>query len=197
LPAIPRERERLSELGSLWERCAGVLWNAAPAEGRPDQPPSFEEYLLGEETLAVGLAAPIPPATRQILAVNARLANQIDEQEARAVTALNLTRTLLGLAPLELDLRLCAAARDHANDMKTLNFFSHESPVPGKTAPWDRAKLFGTTASAENIAAGYPDGNAVNEGWFHSPGHHKNMLGNHKRVGVGRVGMHYTQLFGG
>lgn len=197
MPAIPREREKLSALGELWEWCIRSLWEAAPPEERPDEPPSFEKYLLGEEMLAVGLAAPMPPLTRQVLSANARLAGQLDEQEARAVTALNLTRTLLGLAPVAVDLRLCAAARDHSNDMKTLGFFSHESPVPGKATPWDRAKLFGTTASAENIAAGYPDGNAVNEGWFHSPGHHKNMLGNHKRVGVGRVGTHYTQLFGG
>lgn len=197
LPAIPREREKLSDLGGLWERCLRSLWEAAPREERPDESPSFEKFLLGEEMLAVGLAAPMPPLTRDVLAANARLAGRIDEQEARAVTALNLTRMLLGLSPVALDLRLCAAARDHSNDMKTLGFFSHESPVPGKTSPWDRAKLFGTTASAENIAAGYPDGNAVNEGWFHSPGHHKNMLGNHKRVGVGRVGTHYTQMFGG
>ena len=197
MPAIPREREKLSALGELWELCIRSLWEAAPPEERPDEPPSFEKYLLGEEMLAVGLAAPMPPLSRQVLSANARLARQLDEQEARAVTALNLTRTLLGLAPVAVDLRLCAAARDHSNDMKTLGFFSHESPVPGKATPWDRAKLFGTTASAENIAAGYPDGNAVNEGWFHSPGHHKNMLGNHKRVGVGRVGTHYTQLFGG
>lgn len=197
LPAIPREREKLSDLGGLWERCLRSLWEAAPKEERPEEPPSFEKFLLGEEMLAAGLAAPMPPLTRDVLAANARLAGRIDEQEARAITALNLTRTLLGLAPVAIDLRLCAAARDHSNDMKTLGFFSHESPVPGKTSPWDRAKLFGTTASAENIAAGYADGNAVNEGWFHSPGHHKNMLGNHKRVGVGRVGTHYTQLFGG
>ncbi|MGQ9822267.1 MAG: CAP domain-containing protein [Thermogutta sp.] len=197
MPAIPREREKLSALGELWELCIRSLWEAIPAEDRPDDSPSFEKYLLGEEMLAVGLVAPMPTLTRQVLSANARLAGQLDEQEARAVTALNLTRTLLGLAPVAVDLRLCAAARDHSNDMKTLGFFSHESPVPGKATPWDRAKLFGTTASAENIAAGYPDGNAVNEGWFHSPGHHKNMLGNHKRVGVGRVGTHYTQLFGG
>jgi uncharacterized protein YkwD len=80
--------------------------------------------------------------------------------------------------------------------MQKLGFFSHESPVPGKKTPWDRAKRFGTTASAENIAAGYQDGRAVNLGWFHSPGHHRNMLGNHRRVGVGRAGGYFTEMFG-
>ncbi len=142
LPAIPREREKLSDLGGLWERCLRSLWEAAPKEERPEEPPSFEKFLLGEEMLAAGLAAPMPPLTRDILAANARLASRIDEQEARAITALNLTRTLLGLPPLAIDLRLCAAARDHSNDMKTLGFFSHESPArpargiaPNSSAP--------------------------------------------------------------
>jgi uncharacterized protein YkwD len=69
--------------------------------------------------------------------------------------------------------------------------------VPGKKSFTDRAKLFGTSASAENIAAGYHDGKAANQGWFHSPGHHKNMLGKHKRVGMGQSGAHYTEMFGG
>ncbi|WP_157731576.1 CAP domain-containing protein [Thermogutta terrifontis] len=190
------EREKLSEWGSLWEECARVLYNAAPPESRPDTQPSFEEYLAGEETLAAFLVSPMDPPARQVLAQNAILAKQLQREEARCILALNMTRVLLGLNPLVIDLRLCAAARDHSNDMKTLGFFDHTSPVPGKTTPWDRARRFGTSASGENIAAGYSDGNAANMGWFHSPGHHKNMLGNHKRVGVGIAGTYYTELFG-
>jgi len=190
------EREKLTEWGSLWEQCARVLYQAAPSESRPDRPPSFEEYLVGEETLAAFLVSPMDPPARQILAQNAILAKQLQREEARCILALNMIRVLLGLNPLVIDLRLCAAARDHSNDMKTLGFFDHTSPVPGKTTPWDRARRFGTSASAENIAAGYSDGNAANMGWFHSPGHHKNMLGNHKRVGVGVAGTYYTELFG-
>jgi uncharacterized protein YkwD len=43
---------------------------------------------------------------------------------------------------------------------------------------------------------GYADGNAANLGWFHSPGHHKNMLGNHRRIGLGVSGQYYTEMFG-
>jgi uncharacterized protein YkwD len=44
---------------------------------------------------------------------------------------------------------------------------------------------------------GYRDGKAANEGWFHSPGHHKNMLvPDHRRIGVGRSGVYYTEGFG-
>ncbi len=198
-PSLVKERESLSELGRLWEKTATYLFEQVPdSPEKPKDKPSFEDYLAGEETLACGLAAPMDPHTRDVLAVNARLAAQLQPEEARAVLALNLTRNLLGLSALAIDLRLCETARDHSADMQRLNFFAHESPVEGKKTPWDRAKRFGTTASGENIAMGYHDGKAVNMGWFHSPGHHKNMLGKgHTRVGMGQAGSYFTELFGG
>jgi uncharacterized protein YkwD len=135
-------------------------------------------------------------AAKATLAENTKLIGQLDQEEARAILACNLMRQLLGLNVLKIDLKLCEAARDHSADMRKLNFFAHESPVPGKKTPWDRAKNFGTSASAENIAVGYADGNLANLGWFHSPGHHKNMLGNHRRIAVGVAGQHYTEMFG-
>jgi uncharacterized protein YkwD len=195
---LPAERERLKIGGVLWERCVAYLYAATP-EGpeKPKSPPTFEQYLQGEEELAVGLAVPMDPATQEILAANAKLASQLDPEESRAILALNLTRNLLGLRPCAIDLKLCAAARDHSKDMATLKFFAHESPVPGKKTPWDRAKNFGASASGENIFMGLQDGRAANLGWFHSPGHHKNMLGDHKRVGMGRHGVYFTELLGG
>ena len=194
---LQADRDRLGELGKLWEQCAVYVYQQLPDdENKPKEPPSFEKYLVGEESMAAGLAAPMDPRTLQVLAANHRLAARLDPEEVRAVLALNLTRNLLGLTALAIDLRLCAAARDHSNDMQTHNFFAHESPVPGKKTPWDRAKLFGTSASGENIAMGYRDGQAVNMGWFRSPGHHTNMLGDHTRVGMGLAGSHFTELFG-
>ncbi len=190
------ERRKLQLLGGPWEQLALYLYKLMPEENMPEKAPSFNRYLAGEEELAVGLAAPMDNATRAVLAANAALAARLDPEEFRAVLALNLTRNLLGLPACVIDLKLCAAARDHSADMKKLKFFAHESPVPGKKTPWDRAKRFGTSASAENIAMGYQDGRAANLGWFHSPGHHVNMLGDHKRVGMGRVDTHYTELFG-
>jgi len=201
---LESERKRLQELGELWERCAARVEpppaaDAGPAGGegsRAKEPLSFEKYLQGEERLAAGLAVPMDPQTREILAVNSQLAGQIDPEEARTILALNLMRNLLGLPPVVIDLKLCAAARDHSSDMQRLKFFAHESPLPGKKTPWDRAKLFGTAASGENIMMGVRDGKAANLGWFHSPGHHKNMLGNHNRVGMGLVGAYFTELLG-
>jgi uncharacterized protein YkwD len=196
-PSLKTERDQLQELGKLWEQCAVALYEQLPNdENKPKEAPSFDKYLQGEESLAAGLAAPMSPQMRQVLAANARLAQKLDPEEGRAVLALNLTRNLLGLNALSIDLKLCAAARDHSSDMQRLKFFAHESPVAGKKTPWDRAKNFGTSASAENIMAGVRDGKAANLGWFHSPGHHKNMLGNHNRVGMGLAGAYFTEMLG-
>ena len=85
------------------------------------------------------LAGPMDAATRSILAANAAKAAQLEREEYRAIVEANVTRNLLGLSALEIDLKLCAAAHDHAHDMDTLKFFAHESPVPGKTKFTERA----------------------------------------------------------
>jgi len=207
--ALQPRREALNVLGEQWQRCGRALVQETASSGgaaadaevesagvREVKLPSFDDYLAKEEEIAIGLALPMPPATRGVLGFNAQLAGRLDPEEARCVLDLNLTRNLLGLRPLQVDLALTTAARGHSADMERLNFFSHDSPVPGKATPWDRARLAGTSASGENIAMGCIDGAVANEMWWHSPGHHRNMLGDHARVGVGRSGKHWTELFG-
>jgi uncharacterized protein YkwD len=81
--------------------------------------------------------------------------------------------------------------------MREKKFFAHKSPIPGKKNPWERAKLAGTTANAENIFKGNKEGHAANQAWWHSPGHHINMLSpNAKRVGMGVNEKYWTQMFG-
>ncbi|MGB0766912.1 MAG: CAP domain-containing protein [Phycisphaeraceae bacterium] len=133
----------------------------------------------------------------QVVADNVKYREQLSDDEANAIDEANRRRILLGLRPLAIDMKLVACCRDHSSDMIEHGFFAHDSPVPGKTTPWDRAKNFGTTASGENIAAGYKDGLAVTMGWWYSPGHLKNMMGQgHKRIAVGQEQKHYTQMFG-
>lgn len=196
---LVERRQRLVPAGKLWEVAQAYLAKVAPKVAGDDEQRgalTFDEYLKQEEEIAVRLALPMSAEHRAILAANERMAGKLDPEEAKCVLSLNLTRVLLGLDPLLVDLQLTAAGRDHSRDMKELDFFSHESPVPGKKSFVDRAANFGANASGENIAAGYATGPDVNLGWFHSPGHHKNMLGGHKTVGVGRYGKHWTQLFG-
>ena len=136
-PDLQAERKKLEGLGRMWEQCHAQLPPPPATEGQEKAAPaSFESYLQGEEELAASLAIPQDPRTRAVLAMNARLAEKLDPEEARAILALNLTRNLLGLPALAIDLRLCEAAREHSQDMERLKFFSHESPVPGKKTFW-------------------------------------------------------------
>lgn len=212
-PALLKRRAPLEVLGKQWERCAMHLL-AEQEDETPDEakkecadeeegedekelaPPSFADYLVKEEEMATALSMPMDAQTRTVLAGNEKLVGKLDPEESRCVLDLNLTRSLLGLRPLQIDVALAKAARDHSSDMAEQKFFSHESPVSGKKTPWDRAKLAGTSSSAENIALGALDGAAANQIWWHSPGHHKNMLGSHSRVGVGHHGKHWTEMFG-
>ena len=128
---------------------------------------------------------------------NIPLAQKIDPLEAKGILILNLMRVRFGIGALALDPKLCLAAHGHSSDMKELKFFAHDSPVAGKETPWKRAELAGTSAHAENIYTGSEKPADAIEGWWHSPGHHANMLGESHRVGLGRAGSLWTQMFGG
>ncbi len=132
----------------------------------------------------------------EVLAVNQELAPAIDPEEARAVHALNQFRMRSGLRPCLIDLLLCLVSRGHSSDMRRYGFFSHNSPVAGKANFSSRARQMGASASAENIYMGSSNGNAANSAWANSSGHRANMLGGFSRVGVGRVGGYFTQMFG-
>jgi hypothetical protein len=197
-PELQKDREKLLGPARLWDQCAACVYQHLPDDAKkPRGPPSFERYLCGEEDVAALLAIPADGATRNTLTNNAPKTMQLDAEEARAIWEANITRLLLGLTALEIDPKLCAAARDHSHDMETLKFFAHESPVEGKKTPWDRARRMGTEASGENIYTGGPSGQAAHEGWFHSPPHQTNMLGaGHRRIGLGRSGGLFTEMFG-
>jgi len=196
--ALQAERKQLEELGKLWERCAVYLYEQQPAdETKPKDPPTFDKYVRGEELLQCGMAVPMDPQTRQVMLNNAKLAAKLDPEEARAILATNIKRNLLGLPPLVVDLALCAAARDHSADMERLNFFGHESKVPGKRTWMERAMRFGTTCVNENLCKGSRDGKAVIDALFYHPGSHANIVSAvYKRMGVGISGVYFTQKFG-
>jgi uncharacterized protein YkwD len=112
---------------------------------------------------------------------------------------LNVERDLLGLRPLLLEEKLSEAAEGHSKDMLRLGFFAHESPVPEKKSPWDRARLAGFTgnASGENIFMGSASAQAAYDGWFASDGHRFIMMASGPNVvGVGIAGDHWTMMTG-
>lgn len=132
----------------------------------------------------------------EVLAINQELAPAVDEEEFRAILGLNQFRMRSGLRPLLIDLLLVLVSRGHSSDMQRFGFFSHNSPVSGKSTFSSRARQLGASASAENIYMGSYSGNAATNAWINSSGHRANMLGGYSRVGVGRIGGFFTQMFG-
>jgi len=134
---------------------------------------------------------------RKALDFNESIRPRTPHQEYLGTLDLNRIRYLLGLALVRIDEKLSDAARDHSKDMHRLRFFNHTSPVKGKTRFSQRAANFGTSASSENIANGQNSGAGAIRAWWYSPGHHRNMLGNHRRTGLGQHEVLWTQMFGG
>lgn len=163
----------------------------------PTSPEAFASKLSSEEELVLVLAGPVPGSDRSVLAYNLKQAGKLKPIEDRGILLLNRLRIRLGLGALKIDPRLCQAARGHSQDMAEHNFFSHTSPVPGKTTARDRGRLAGTKLNGENICIAGPDPAESLHAWWISPGHHKIMLAPQlRRVGLGFVENRWTQTFG-
>lgn len=164
----------------------------------PADPLELRDSLRVEMAWLARLATPMTGKDRKTLTTNRETLAELDPEEAAGIRATNDLRVLLGLAAVRFEERLGNAARIHSRDMVEHGFFAHDSPVAGRETPWKRAAEAGTSASAENIAAGQSSGPGAVEAWWYSPGHHKNMLSaGHRRIGLGRHERHWTQLFGG
>jgi uncharacterized protein YkwD len=114
-------------------------------------------------------------------------------------TLCNYERVVVGLRPLFVEEKLSSAAEGHSSDMASKDFFDHESPVPNKKTPWDRAKLagFDGQASGENIFMGSTNYQAAYNGWFGSDGHRFGMFSDGPNcMGVGISGVHWTMMIG-
>lgn len=124
--------------------------------------------------------------------------SDINAFEQEVVKLTNAERTKAGLAPLQTDDKLMAAAREKSQDMQTKNYFSHTSPTFG--SPFDRLKALGISykSAGENIAQGQRSPQEVVQAWMDSPGHRANILnGSFTHIGVGYVktGNYWTQQF--
>jgi uncharacterized protein YkwD len=137
-------------------------------------------------------------AYRRIEAYNARAQKFMSSGELLNAQFVNAYREYLGILPYELDPRLVDAARTHTQEMVSLKYFAHESPVPANKTPWDRIKIAGYKGgSGENIAKGTSTGDGAFWMWFDSPPHHQNMASlTHTGLGVGNQGATWTQDMG-
>jgi uncharacterized YkwD family protein len=99
----------------------------------------------------------------------------------------NVERTKVGLAPLQIDYRLVQTARAKSQDMITHGYFDHQSPTLG--SPFDQMKRAGITYhyAGENIA-GNPSAAGAMVSWMNSPGHRANILNpNFTHIGIGII----------
>ncbi len=109
---------------------------------------------------------------------------------------LNQHRLANGKSALAYDTKLEAAIEGHAHHMAVHSFWGHDAPESAVSSPWVRASLCGTSANGENLGNGYSSPASVMDGWKNSPGHNANMLGDFSRVGIGKYGSFWGQLFG-
>ncbi|SDL49367.1 Cysteine-rich secretory protein family protein [Glycomyces sambucus] len=122
------------------------------------------------------------------------------DAESEILGIVNDRRAENGCGGLDRDSRLDTAARLHAEDMAVNDYFDHTSQ-DGRS-PTDRANAQGYEGGVgENIAYGYPDAEAVMEGWMNSEGHRANILNcDYDVIGIGaydRDGtIYWVQMFG-
>ncbi|MDA1260996.1 MAG: CAP domain-containing protein [Planctomycetota bacterium] len=209
---LDAEREaliaQLDEVRTWWDlwRLAAAGWTrldpedagegAGAKKSLPEDPDPWQDTLDAEEQWQSMLATPMSERDRETLLKNLEVRAEILPEEYEGILFHNQIRIQLGLHAQRVDPKLCAAGRDHSKDMKELDFFAHESPVEGKKTPGDRAARFGTSAGAENIAMGMDTPRGAVMAWWHSPGHHKNMIGGADRIGLGFFERYWTEMFG-
>ena len=119
-----------------------------------------------------------------------------DPTVASFVTLMNEHRVSAGCGPLAWNVAVGAVAQAHSEDMVARDFFSHTNP--DGESPFDRMSRAGISYSlaGENIAWGYPTGEAVLEGWLGSSGHRANIENcSFTEHGVGLEGTHWTHVF--
>jgi len=137
------------------------------------------------------------PGNQLTVDANRRWSDSFDPSEHACIARLNVERILIGLAPMEIDLRLVIAAKKHSEEMVAKGYFAHDSPTPELKSFSQRAGREHTGASGECIAAGSGDGVGVFKMWYYSQGHHKIMISGSSCIGVGRCKETWTLMVGG
>jgi len=116
------------------------------------------------------------------------------KSEKELLIMINKERKRLKMDTLVWNADLSRAARYHATDMGTQDYFDHNSydRKNGKLVEvgdtFDRIRSFysSTFVNSENIAAGNSTAEGTYQQWFNSPGHYANMFNkSSKYVGIG------------
>lgn len=215
----PAVDEAVNKVRELWEHPLEVVGKSNPAItdmlAAADQTTAWLKELGGsstqaEDTLVARLMAQVNDALslknmmdrsmlekyRAIMSYNERNA-EFDEKEKDCIRATNEYRFMLGYQALEAQAQLGRAARKHSEEMVRLGYFAHVGPTKGLATPGERCAAEGYGGGgAENIAMGNTEGVPTFLQWYNSSGHHRNMLGGHTQIGIGRHENHWTENFG-
>ena len=150
--------------------------------------------LAGRLALGAALVACVaaPPAT----------AVSRGKAERQIAHCVDRKREQHGLKPLRVSKAMTDAARYHAMNMATQNFFDHIDR--DGNGPTERVAMFSDRkwVVGENLGAGYGNGQKACRGWMNSSGHRANILDPKYDVfGVGyssggSLGKYYVQVFG-
>ena len=112
---------------------------------------------------------------------------------------INEFRAHKGLPILQMNPILSAEAAQHSADMAAHRVaFGHEGFA--NRMQHVHKKIQTAQDGAENVAYNYHTAKIVADGWIHSPGHRRNILGHYNQTGIGivydKLGRpYYTQLF--
>ncbi len=88
----------------------------------------------------------------------------------------NAARASNGVATLNLNAQLDAAAQASANDMAARNYWSHNTPEGNPPWVWVTNQGYAYQKLGQNLAAGFSDEQATIDGWMASPPHRENLL---------------------
>lgn len=92
------------------------------------------------------------------------------------LSAHNSIRTLLGLAPLDMNPDLLRMETSHVDVMAIVRLLSHDAAGDGTFASRVAACGYDLGGAAENIAEGQPDVASTMRAWVESPAHLGNIL---------------------
>ncbi|NKY16762.1 CAP domain-containing protein, partial [Streptomyces somaliensis] len=104
----------------------------------------------------------------------------------RVVDLVNAERAEAGCPALRVDARLQRAARGHADDMASRDYYAHDTPEGRSAGDRIEAADYRGSTWAENIHRGPEDPDTAVRDWMKSPGHRANILNCAFRdIGVG------------
>jgi uncharacterized protein YkwD len=156
----------------------------------------FVSFLLIFGWLAFGPPSPNAIAGPPVSNTNSRITAAISRE---ILFFVNEFRRSKGLPVLQADSYISSVALGHSRDMLTgKSPFGHD----GFRQRIDLiiSRLGKLHVAAENVASGPMDAREVVDGWLHSPGHRRNIMGDFRLTGIGVAekanGMiYFTQIF--